>query len=119
MEWLDRYYAINEAKEKKEGPEVEMMACKQYSEIGLDRGIFYRRQSKGLVDRQIQDEDILKAVTEPPSDTRAALRKIICDRFNIELIDWSTVVVNDGKRRTINLPDPYASRWEDLHGTAG
>ena len=119
VEWLDRYYAINEAKEKKEGPEVEMMACKQYSEIGLDRGIFYRRQSKGLVDRQIQDEDILKAVTEPPSDTRAALRKIICDRFNIELIDWSTVVVNDGKRRTINLPDPYASRWEDLHGTAG
>ena len=119
IEWLDRYYAIAEAKEKKEGSEVEMMACKQYSEIGNDRGIFYRRQSKGLVDRFITDEEIVKAVTEPPPDTRAALRKEISDRFNIESIDWSTVVVNDGRRRTINLPDPYACRWEDLHGTAG
>ncbi len=119
VEWLDRYYSINEAKEKKTGEDVEMMACKQYSEIGAERGIFYKRQKKGLVDRMLKDGDIAKAVGEPPGDTRAALRKEICDRFNIESIDWSTVVVNDGRRRNINLPDPYASRWEDLHGTAG
>ena len=119
VEWLDRYFAIQEAKEAKAGPDVEMMACKQYSEVGMDRGIFYKRQNKGLVDRLLSDDEIAKAVTEPPKDTRAALRKEICDRFNTESVDWSVVVVNDGNRRRIELPDPYANRWEDLHGTAG
>lgn len=119
VEWLDRYFAIQEAKEAKAGPDVEMMACKQYSEVGMDRGIFYKRQNKGLVDRLLSDDEIAKAVTEPPKDTRAALRKEICDRFNTESVDWSVVVVNDGNRRRIELPDPYAHRWEDLHGTAG
>src|SRR5437016_5699171 len=40
IEWLDRYYAIQEAGAKKAGPEVEMMACKQYSEIGGERSLF-------------------------------------------------------------------------------
>jgi len=119
VEWLDRYFAIQEAKESKSGPDVEMMACKQYSEVGAERGIFYKRQSKGLVDRLLKDGDIAKAIKEPPSDTRAALRREICDRFNIESIDWSTVMVGDGDRRRIDLPDPYAHRWEDIHGTAG
>ena len=119
VEWLDRYFAIQEAKETKSGPDVEMMACKQYSEIGEDRGIFYKRQRKGLVDRLLKDEDILGAIKEPPRDTRAALRRSICDRFNIESVDWATVTVNDGGRRRIDMPDPYMHRLEDLHGTAG
>jgi len=119
VEWLDRYFAIQEAKETKSGPDVEMMACKQYSEVGAERGIFYRRQAKGLVDRLLKDSDIAKAIKEPPGDTRAALRREICDRFNIESIDWSSVTVGNGDRRRIDLPDPYAHRLEDLHGTAG
>lgn len=119
VEWLDRFFAIREAKEKKSGPDVEMMACKQYSEIGADRGLFYRRQAKGMVDRLLTDDEIAKAVRDPPTDTRAALRRKICDKFNIDSIDWSSVVVEDGTRRTIDLSDPYAHRLEDLHGAAG
>src|SRR3990170_2999284 len=33
VEWLDRYYAIQEETGGGGGPDVEMMACKQYSEI--------------------------------------------------------------------------------------
>ncbi len=119
VEWLDRYFAIQEAKEAKSGNDVEMMACKQYSEIGADRGIFYRRQKKGMADRLLKDEDIVKAIREPPRDTRAALRRDICDRFNIESVDWATITVNDGGRRRIDLPDPYAHKLGDLHGAAG
>ncbi len=119
VEWLDRYFAINEAKEEKGGTDVEMMACKQYSELGAERSLFYRRQVKGLVERLIDDETIKKAIQEPPQDTRAALRAVLCDKFNIQTIDWSMMVVSDDHRRTINLPDPYAHRLEDLHGSAG
>jgi len=118
VEWLDRYFAIQEAAEDKTGPDVEMMACKQYSEIGAERSLFYKRQRAGLVDRTTDDEAIKHAIREPPEDTRAKLRRNLCDTYNIELIDWSLVVVNDGARRRIDLPDPYATKLEELDGPA-
>src|SRR5438552_482000 len=118
IEWLDRYYAIQEAGAKKAGPEVEMMACKQYSEIGAERSLFYKRQRAGLVERMTDDDAIKKAIQEPPKDTRAALRRELCDTFNIEMIDWSMLVVNDGTRRRIDLLDPYATKMEAPYATA-
>src|SRR5438132_742915 len=118
IEWLDRWFAIQEAGQKKAGPDVEMMACKQYSEIGAERSLFYKRQRAGLVDRITDDEAIKKAIQEPPKDTRAALRRELCDTFNIEMIDWSMLVVNDGTRRRIDLLDPYATKMEAPYATA-
>ena len=118
IEWLDRWFAIQEAEEKKAGPDVAMMACKQYSEIGAERSLFYKRQRAGLVDRITDDDAIKKAIKEPPKDTRAALRRELCDTFNIEMIDWSTLIVNDGTRRRIDLLDPYATKMEAPYATA-
>jgi proteasome accessory factor A len=120
VEWLDRWFAIQEAVEEKAGTDMEMVAAKQYSEIGDGRGIFYRRQRDGLIERQVSDEAILRAVREPPQDTRAVLRAQLCDRFNVDSVDWSVVVVNDDGRRRIELPDPYATELEETHApTAG
>src|SRR6266849_4051452 len=118
IEWLDRWFAIQEAGEKKAGPDVDMMACKQYSEIGEERSLFYKRQRAGLVDRITDDDAIKKAIQEPPKDTRAALRRELCDTFNIEMIDWSMLIVNDGTRRRIDLLDPYATKMEAPYATA-
>jgi len=95
-----------------------MMACKQYSEIGAERSLFYKRQRKGLVDRVTDDEAIKAAIRDPPTDSRARLRRELCDTFNIEMIDWSVLVVNDGTRRRIDLPDPYATKLEATYATA-
>src|SRR3989442_896615 len=118
VEWLDRYYAIQEAADKKGGPDVEMMACKQYSEIAAERSLFYKRQRAGLVDRITDDEAIKRAIHEPPEDSRALLRRTLCDTFNIEMIDWSVLIVNDGTRRRIDLLDPYATKLEAPYATA-
>lgn len=118
VEWLDRYLAIQEHTRDEQGPGVEMMACKQYSEIGEDRSLFYRRQRAGLVDRVTDDPTILRAIREPPTDTRAAVRRAICDKFNIESVDWSALVVNDGTRRRIELLDPYATQTEEPYAAA-
>ncbi len=119
VEWLDRWFAIQAATEGKDGPDTEMMACKQYSEIGAERSLFYKRQREGLVDRITDDETIKAAITNPPEDTRARLRRELCDTFNIEMIDWSVLVVNDGSRRRIDLPDPYATKLEATYAAAG
>jgi len=118
VEWLDRFFAIKEAVANKEGPDVEMMACKQYSEIGEDRSLFHRRQRSGLLDRIVSDEEILQAVYNPPKDTRAYLRKALCDRYEVDFIDWSVMIVNDGGRKRIELKDPYATRLGEANAAA-
>ena len=118
VEWLDRYFAIQEAVDKKDDLDVDMMACKQYSEIGAERSVFYRRQRAGMVERTTSDEEIKAAIREPPKDSRARLRVELCNTFNIEMIDWSLLVVNDGSRRRIDLLDPYATKLEAPYATA-
>ncbi len=118
VEWLDRYFAIQEAVEKKDELDTEMMACKQYSEIGAERSVFYKRQRAGLVERTTDDEAVKAAIRTPPTDSRARLRVELCDTFNIEMIDWSLLVVNDGTRRRIDLLDPYATKLEAPYATA-
>jgi proteasome accessory factor A len=113
VEWLDRYFTMQEAREEKDAFDVEMMACKQYSEIGQDRGLYYSRQEDGKMDRVVTDEEILEAVYEPPRNTRAALRRRLCDEYKVVAIDWSYVVVDDGGRKRINLPDPYQTEMEE------
>ncbi len=116
VEWLDRYFAIKEAVDKSEARDVEMMACKQYSEVGAERSLFYKRQVAGLVDRQVDDEAILKAIQQPPGDTRAWLRTRLCEKYDVAAVDWSFVVVDNGERKRINMMDPYATSLSEEYG---
>ncbi|MFQ5837271.1 MAG: proteasome accessory factor PafA2 family protein [Thermoplasmata archaeon] len=113
VEWLDRFFAIREAVKEKDALDVEMMACKQYSEVGQDRGIFYQRQEPGLVDRVVGDEEILRAISEPPEDTRAHLRRRLCEKHKVMAIDWSYIVVDDQGRKRINMADPYSRELKE------
>jgi proteasome accessory factor A len=113
VEWLDRWFAIQERSEGRDSPDMEMMACKQYSELGEERSLHYRRLREGKVDRVVEDDEILRAVKDPPSDTRAHLRRELCDGHQVESIDWARVVINDGTRRRIDLGDPYATELTD------
>ncbi len=115
VEWLDRFFAIREAVEEKDALDVEMMACKQYSEVGQDRGIFYQRQEAGLVDRVVDDEEIKRAIYEPPRDTRAHLRRRLCEKNRVVAVDWSYVVIDDHGRKRINMADPYNPELEEDH----
>jgi proteasome accessory factor A len=117
VEWLDRFFAIQEQVERTGSRESEMMACKQYSEVGVERSLFYRRQAQGLVERQVTDEEVLKAIREPPKDTRAALRAQLCTKYDVAAIDWSFIVVDNGERKRINMVDPYSTELSE-DGTA-
>src|SRR2546427_3934444 len=119
IEWLDRWYAIQDATQDDAGPDVEVSAWQHDSEDGEERSLFYKRQRKGLGGRGTADDRVLRAIQEPPTDTRAALRRNLCDRFNIEAIAWMLLVVNDGTRRRIDLYDPYATKLEERYATAG
>jgi len=75
-------------------PRVFMLDL-QYHDIRLNRGLFYLLERRGAVDRILNDEEVLKAKTEPPHNTRARMRgefiKLARQNGIQYDLDWSNI----------------------------
>src|SRR5688572_11059931 len=88
----------------------------QYHDVSRDRGLFYRMQERGLVDRVCTDEAIETAIDEPPQTTRARLRgefiRKAKERRRDYTVDWVHLKLNDQAQRTVLCKDPFKARDE-------
>ena len=88
----------------------------QYHDIRRDRGIFYRLQARGLVDRICDEADVENALSQPPQTTRAKLRGDFIKQAKIRkrdyTVDWVHLKLNDQAQRTVICKDPFKSRDE-------
>jgi proteasome accessory factor A len=88
----------------------------QYHDVNRERGLFYKMQSAGLVDRTCTDEAIDTAVEQPPQTTRARLRgefiRRAKERRRDFTVDWVHLKLNDQAQRTVLCKDPFKSRDE-------
>jgi proteasome accessory factor A len=110
---IDRYRARNNV--PLTHPRVALMDL-QYHDVSRERGLFYRMQDKGLVDRVCTDEAIETAVDEAPQTTRARLRgefiRRAKERRRDFTVDWVHLKLNDQAQRTVLCKDPFKSRDE-------
>ncbi|HEY5699601.1 MAG TPA: Pup--protein ligase, partial [Acidimicrobiales bacterium] len=88
----------------------------QYHDVNRSRGLFYRMQQKGMVDRVATDQDINHAVEHPPQTTRARLRgefiKKAKEKKRDYTVDWVHLKLNDQAQRTVLCKDPFKARDE-------
>ncbi len=88
----------------------------QYHDVSRERGLFYRLQSRGEVDRTCSEDAIEAAIDRPPQTTRARLRgefiKKAKDRRRDFTVDWVHLKLNDQAQRTVLLKDPFRARDE-------
>ena len=88
----------------------------QYHDIRRDRGIFYRLQARGLVDRICDEADVENALSQPPQTTRAKLRGDFIKQAKLRkrdyTVDWVHLKLNDQAQRTVICKDPFKSRDE-------
>lgn len=88
----------------------------QYHDINTERGIFYKAQRRGLVERMCSDEAINRAMDEPPQTTRARLRGEFVREAKSKkrdfTVDWVHLKLNDQAQRTVLCKDPFRSRDE-------
>jgi proteasome accessory factor A len=110
---IDRYRARNNV--PLTHPRVALMDL-QYHDVSRERGLFYRMQDKGLVERVCTDEAIETAVDEAPQTTRARLRgefiRRAKERRRDFTVDWVHLKLNDQAQRTVLCKDPFKSRDE-------
>ena len=88
----------------------------QYHDVNRDRGLFYRMQRRGMVERTCTDAEISHAVENPPETTRARLRgefiKRAKERRRDYTVDWVHLKLNDQAQRTVLCKDPFKAHDE-------
>jgi proteasome accessory factor A len=118
-DWVIKHTLIDRYRERNNvpltHPKVALIDL-QYHDVSRDRGLFYRMQGRGLVDRICTDDEILRAVDEPPQTTRAKLRgefiKRAKERRRDFTVDWVHLKLNDQAQRTVLCKDPFKSKDE-------
>lgn len=92
-----------------------------FHDIRPGRGIFPVLESKGLVQRWLEDSTIAEAVQQAPQTTRAKLRgdflSAALQKEASVTVDWMRLKVNHPEPRMVELGDPFAAvdtRVEEL-----
>ena len=118
-DWVIKYKLI-EAYRERHGleltdPKIALLDL-QYHDINRSRGVFYRMQDRGLVERICDDIEIDEAIDTPPQTTRARLRgefiKKAKERKRDYTVDWVHLKLNDQAQRTVLCKDPFRSHDE-------
>jgi proteasome accessory factor A len=119
VDWVIKHNLIESYREKHDlplsHPRVALLDL-QYHDVNRERGIFYKLQARGLVERVCTDADIATAVETPPQTTRARLRgefiRRAKERKRDYTVDWVHLKLNDQAQRTVLCKDPFKSRDE-------
>jgi proteasome accessory factor A len=66
----------------------------QYSDVRPDKGLFNRLNASGRFERVVTDEEIDRAIFEPPTDTRAYFRGRCLEKYPDEVAaaSWDSVI---------------------------
>ncbi|KGM14360.1 depupylase/deamidase Dop [Cellulomonas bogoriensis] len=84
----------------------------QWSDVRPERGIYQRLRAAGAVELLVDDQDVARAVVEPPEDTRAYFRGTVVARFGsaVRAASWDSVVLDVPELPTLRrvpLRDPW------------
>ncbi|HEY5858321.1 MAG TPA: depupylase/deamidase Dop [Aldersonia sp.] len=94
-------------------PKLHMLDL-QYSDVRLDKGIYNRLVARGSMERLVNEQDVLDAMTTPPPNTRAYFRGECLRRFGADIAaaSWDSVIFDLGGDSLVRIPT-----LEPLRGT--
>ncbi|MFZ2511917.1 MAG: depupylase/deamidase Dop [Gordonia sp. (in: high G+C Gram-positive bacteria)] len=86
----------------------------QYSDVRLDKGLYNRLVARGSMSRLVTEEQVQRAVANPPADTRAYFRGTCVSRFGADVAaaSWDSVIFDLGEDTLVRIPT-----MEPLRGT--
>jgi proteasome accessory factor A len=86
-----------------------------YHDVDRKRGLYYILERRGMAERMCDEQDIQRAIQEPPQTTRAKLRgefiRAAKRKRRDFTVDWVHLKLNDQAQRTVLCKDPF--RFQD------
>ncbi len=86
----------------------------QYCDVRPEKGLYHRLVQRGSMQRLLSDDEVTRAMTTPPSDTRAYFRGECLRRYpaQVAAASWDSVVFDLGRENLVRIPT-----MEPLRGT--
>jgi proteasome accessory factor A len=95
-------------------PKIALMDL-AYHDVDRKRGLYYILERRGMAERMCDEQDIQRAIQEPPQTTRAKLRgefiRAAKRKRRDFTVDWVHLKLNDQAQRTVLCKDPF--RFQD------
>jgi Pup amidohydrolase len=92
----------------------------QYHDVRRDKGLYHRLVATGQVERLVSEEDVQRAVMEPPEDTRAYFRGRCITRYPdaIAAASWDSIIFDTGAEALQRVPmrEPLRGTKEHVDG---
>jgi proteasome accessory factor A len=96
-----------------EDPRVALMDL-QYHDVRPDKGLYFLLERRGTARRMLTEAEIVRALDDPPEDTRAYVRGQCVKKFPTQLwsVNWDALSFKfgDGPMQRLRLEEP-------THGT--
>jgi proteasome accessory factor A len=119
VDWVAKHTLIERYRAKHDLPLAHPRIAQldlAYHDIHRDRGLYYRLQNAGAMDRAVTDLRIFQAKSVPPQTTRARLRGEFIRKAQEKrrdfTVDWVHLKLNDQAQRTVLCKDPFKSQDE-------
>ena len=90
----------------------------QYADLRPEKGLFQRLVARGSIDRLVSAEEVVRAVTEPPEDTRAYFRGRCLAKYadQIAAASWDSVIFDlPGRDSLQRVPTMEPTRGTRQH----
>jgi Pup amidohydrolase len=89
----------------------------QYHDVRRDKGLYYRLEGSGKVERLVAEDDVQRAVMDPPEDTRAYFRGRCIGKFPdaIAAASWDSMIVDTGAEALQRIPMREPLRGTRVH----
>ncbi len=82
----------------------------QYHDIRPGKGLYYKLEESEAVERIVADDEITKAIHDPPKDTRAYFRGMCLQRYSEDIVSasWDSVIfdLKEGPLKKIFMLEP-------------
>jgi Pup amidohydrolase len=113
LDWVIKYQLIDNYTAKHDlewNDSRAQMIDLQYHDIRPGRGLYYKLEEAEAVERMVTDDEISKAIYDPPKDTRAYFRGMCLQRYADEIVSasWDSVIfdLKEGPLKKIFMLEP-------------
>lgn len=114
VDWVAKYHLIERYQARHKLPLSSARLALidlNYHDVNQDRGLFYKMERAGLMERMVTDAAIAQAMIAPPETTRARLRgafiRAAKEKRRDFTVDWVHLKLNDQAQRTVLCKDPF------------
>ncbi|HET9647559.1 MAG TPA: depupylase/deamidase Dop [Microlunatus sp.] len=122
LDWVAKLKLMNSYRERDrlgwDSPKLALIDL-QYADVDPRRGLYHALVAKGRMQRLVNDDEVERARTRPPEDTRAYFRGRVMEKFGADVVaaSWDSVILDVPGRtalQRIPLLDPLRGTREQV-----